>query len=169
MADLAAHVLVNHIAGVRLVDRCRLGFLVSGAILPDLASRVPRIVLNGAVEIGWVESSTTTFRAMLGLDFPHTPLGVVLVALLVALLLPGRLVEPPGRRAAASMLGLGGLVHLLVDLLQHHLMPGYRYLYPFSIEAFEIGWVSTELSLASIPILLLTAWLLGRGRSDGRR
>ena len=97
MADLASHILVNHIAGLRLVDRVRLGFLVSGAVLPDLASRVPRILLNAMVEIGWVESSQTTFRLMMGFDFPHTPTGVVLVACAVALLLPSRLAVPPGR------------------------------------------------------------------------
>jgi hypothetical protein len=166
MADLASHFLINHIAGVRWVDRCRLGFLVSGALMPDLASRVPRVLLNGAVERGWIESSQGTFRAMLGLDFPHTPLGAALVAVVIALLLPQRLAYPPGRASVAKMLCLGAWIHLGVDLLQHHLMPGYRYLYPFSVEAFELGLISTEESLAAIPVLALVAWWIGRGR-DG--
>ena len=167
MADLASHLLVNHIAGLRVLDRVRLGFLVSGAVLPDLASRVPRILLNAMVESGWVESSRTTFRLMMGFDFPHTPVGVVLVACAVALLLPSRLAVPPGRASIALLLSLGSFLHLAVDVMQLHLMPGYRYLYPLSIEAFELGWISTEHSLLSIPVLLVVAWLLGRRRDDG--
>ena len=169
MADLASHFLVNHIAGVRVVDRARLAFLVSGALMPDLASRVPRVLLNGVVEQGWIAPSQETFRAMLGLDFPHTPVGVALVACILALALPHRVTQPPGRAAVASMLCLGGWLHLGVDVLQHHLTPGYRYLYPLSIEAFEVGWISTEESIAAVPILALIAWWLGRGRRDNPR
>jgi len=165
MADLASHFLVNHIVGVRVVDRTRLGFLISGALMPDLASRVPRVLLTAAVEGGWIDSSRGTFRTMLGLDFPHTPVGVALLAGLIALLLPRRLAQPPGRASVAKMLCFGGWIHLGIDALQVHLMPGYRYLYPFSIQAFEIGWISTEHSLVALPILLLIAWRLGRGRS----
>lgn len=168
MADLASHLLVNYIAGVRFLDRSRLPFLVTGALLPDLASRVPRVLLTAAVEVGWIEPTVSTYRAMLGLDFPHTPVGVVLCAGLVALLLPTRLAAPPGRRAVSTMLCFGGFLHLAVDSLQVHLMPGYRYLYPLSIEAFELGWISTEHSLAAIPLLAGIAWFLGR-RSKGER
>ena len=166
MADLASHLLVNYIAGVRVTDRCKLGFLVTGALLPDLASRVPRVLLTGTVELGWVAPSVVTYRTMLGLDFPHTPVGVLLCAGLIALLLPARLASPPGRASVTTMLCLGGFIHLAVDALQVHLMPGYRYLYPLSIEAFEIGWISTEHSLAAIPLLGAIAWLLRR-RSAG--
>ena len=162
MADLASHFLVNYIAGVRLTNRTSLGFLVTGALLPDLASRVPRVLLNGAVERAWIEPTTTTYRAILGLDFPHTPVGVLLCAALIALVLPARLANPPGRGAVAKMLCFGGWLHLAVDSTQLHLMPGYRYLYPLSIEAFELGWISTEHSLLAIPLLAVTAWLVGR-------
>jgi len=168
MADLASHILVNYIAGVRITDRCKLGFLITGALMPDLASRVPRVLLTATVELGWVEPTVCTYRTMLGLDFPHTPIGVLLCAGLVALLLPSYLAVPPGRRAVAAMLCLGGFLHLAVDALQLHLMPGYRYLYPLSIKAFELGWISTEHSLAAIPLLAAIAWFLGRRPAGGR-
>jgi hypothetical protein len=169
MADLAAHMLVNHIAAVRWVDRVRLGYFVTGALMPDLASRVPRVVLNQLVELGWLDSTEGTFRLMLGLDFPHTPLGVFLVAVVVALVLPERLAQPPGRVATWWMLCLGGWLHLGVDLMQSHLAPGYRYFYPFTVRAFELGWISTEQSLVAVPFLGLIAWWLSRGRSAGRK
>jgi len=170
VADLASHSLAGWILGVRLLDRARLGWLVTGTLLPDLASRAPRVVIDYAAEAGLIQPSSETARLVLGLDFPHTPVGLLLVALALVALLPERLATPPGRATIFKLLVLGGAVHLAMDALQRHLVPGYRWLYPFSMESWELGWVGTETSLLAAPILLLIAVLLTRrgGRPEGR-
>ncbi len=170
MADLASHALINWILGARALDRTSLGWLVTGALVPDLASRVPRVILNAVVDTGLVTSSTSSVRLVFGLDFPHTPVGVILVAAALALALPFPIVDRPGRAAVGKLLAVGGLIHLAVDLLQRHLVPGYRVLYPFSAEPWELGWIGTETSLAMIPVLLVLALVVTKkdGRPEGR-
>ena len=50
MADLGTHLLVNRILGAALQSRVALGYLVAGALIPDLGSRVPRMVLQQMAE-----------------------------------------------------------------------------------------------------------------------
>lgn len=170
MADLLSHALVGWIAGARVVDRAALGWVVSGALLPDIASRMPPVVINGAVEAGVLRSTPELIRLVLGLDFPHTPIGTLVVALLCAVALPERLVVPWGRWRVASLLSAGAITHLLVDAVQVHIVPGYAWLYPFSAAHWELGWLSTEASLVALPLLALVAWAITPkgGRSKER-
>ena len=169
MADLGTHLLVNRIVGATLQSRVALGYLVAGALVPDLGSRVPRMVLQQMVEWGLLTPSQGSFRLILGLDFPHTPAGTLLVSLVVALLMPALLLPPKGRRSAAGLLYAGGLLHLGLDFCQQHLSPGYRYLYPFSAEPYELAWMSTEASLLALPLLVAVGWYLERLSTRSRR
>ncbi len=169
MADLVSHGLTGWILGVRRLDRPSLGWLVAGTLLPDLASRLPRLALHFGVEGGLVASSGTTLRLIEGLEFPHTPAGLVLVVGLVAVALPELLVLPLSRRRVAAMLGAGGALHLALDLLQLHLAPAYPLAYPFTIDRWELGWVSTEASLIALPLLVAAAWAVTPRTQRGGR
>ena len=161
MADLLSHVLVNQIAGQRVLSRPELACFVSGALLPDLGSRVPRVLLQGALRTGLLEPGETARMLVMGVDVPHQPVGFALVCIALGALLPERL-APPHRWRAAWLLYLGGLLHLAADLLQSHIAPGYRYLEPLHPAAFELGVVGTEATLLAIPLLAATAWLTRR-------
>ncbi len=170
MADLVTHAASAWIVGVRLLDRPSVGWLAAGAVLPDLASRLPRVVLHVAVESGLVDSGPTMLRLLFGLEFPHTPAGLVVTAVFVAAVLPALLTRPLSRRRIAAMLTLGGALHLLLDAFQLHIQPSYCWFYPISMERSEIGWLSTDATLFLMPVVLLLAWLVTPkgGRSDER-
>lgn len=170
MADLLSHGLVGWIAGARSLDRVGLGWLVAGTVLPDLASRVPRVALETMGVHGLISGGAFWRRVSLGLELPHTPVGVVLVAVFVAAVLPSNWSMPSARRRIAMLLAGGGALHLLLDLLQEHITPGYHLLYPISATTWELGWLSTEASLAALPGLALVAWLMTPkgGRSEER-
>ena len=161
MADLLTHGLsVALVRGRKRPDSALL-WLTSGVILPDLLSRGSLIVLYalkswlGPVE--WMPSDTD--RLSTALEIPHTPVGIVLVAICIAMLLPSRLSHPPGRWRVASLLGAGGFLHLLVDVMQRHLEPSYYLLYPFTVERWELGWFRSDGSLLALPVLV-TLWLV---------
>lgn len=168
MADLITHAASGWIVGVRLLDRPSVGWLAAGAVVPDLASRLPRVLLHVAVEAGLLDSGPRMLRLLHGLDFPHTPAGLVVVAVLLAAVLPSLLTAPLSRPRIAAMLSLGGAVHMAVDALQEHVEPSYYWFYPFSMERSEFGLISTDASLFALPLVVLVAWLLTPkgGRSE---
>jgi len=170
VADLLTHAATGWIAGVRFLDQTSVGWLAAGAVLPDLASRLPRVLLHLSVEAGALRSGPRMLQVLFGLDFPHTPVGVVVVAVLLAALLPEALARPLSRRRLAALLALGGALHLAVDAFQEHIEPGYYWLYPFSMARAEIGVVSTDASLFALPFVLLLAWLVTpKGGRSGER
>ena len=160
MADLITHAASGWIAGVRLVDRPSAGWLAAGAVLPDLASRLPRVLLHIAVESGLAESGPAMLRLLFGLEFPHTPVGLAVTAVFVAAVLPQVLVTPVSRRRLAAMLALGGALHMLLDAFQLHVQPSYYWFYPLSMERSEIGWLSTDATLFALPLVVLVAWAM---------
>ena len=69
MPDLMTHLLAPYTVGrLALKSRQRLALLCAGAVLPDLLSRVPAIVL-GQTQVAWVFSAF------------HTPVGVLVFCL----------------------------------------------------------------------------------------
>ena len=159
VADLLTHGLIAALArGPRHPDATLL-WLVSGVIFPDLLSRAPLLAvreLQGHGLMTWVPLSSD--RLLIGMNAPHTPVGIALVALLVAMLLPQWFVSPQSRLRVASLIGAGGALHLAVDVVQRHLEPGYFILYPFSVERWELGWFRSDGSVLSLPVLALL-WL----------
>jgi hypothetical protein len=168
--DLVTHAAVAWISGVRLLDRTSVGWLTAGALLPDLASRLPRVLLHGLVELGVLDSRPGMLRLLFGLEFPHTPVGVVVTAVFVAAILPELLCRPLPRRRLVGLLCAGGALHLAVDALQTHIEPSYYWLYPFSMWRGELALVATDASLFAMPFLLALAWLAtpSGGRSEER-
>jgi hypothetical protein len=169
VADLLSHLLVNHLVGSpRLRDRA-LTWFVSGAVVPDLAARVPRMGLHFAMNRGWVEPKAWTRVLGFGVEVAHVPVGVGLICLAVVALVPAGWLPVGGRRGAFGWLCGGALLHLAVDLLQAHITPAYALLWPFSERRWEVGCMSTEASLFAIPALVGLVWLRSSRRFRTQR
>jgi hypothetical protein len=158
VADLISHLLVNRLLGQRALEATTLSWFVSGAVAPDLASRVPRVGLNLLLSQGMLEPSPGLRALSFGLDLPHLPAGLLLLCVAVAAIVPRRWLPRSGRARAGFWLFAGGMSHLAVDLMQEHIVPAYAYLWPLVATRFELGWVSTEASLAAIPFLAAAVW-----------
>ena len=68
--------------------------------------------------------------------------------------LPRFLLSGLGRWQIAGLLLAGAAVHLGVDVMQEHLRPSYRYLFPVSMRPCELGWFGAEASLTWWPWLI---------------
>jgi len=160
MADLLTHALsAALLRGRQRPDRILL-WLVLGVILPDLASRAPVLaaeLLQGYGLATWVP--LFDLRFLISMNIAHTPVGIVLVAVLVAALLPCWLAQGRGRVEVAGLVALGGALHLAVDVLQRHLSPGYYMLYPVSVQTWELGWFRSDGSVLALPALA-ALWLI---------
>ena len=169
MADLLTHSLVNYVVGASS-GRLRAGevsWLVSGGLLPDLLSRVPTMALEALpLPQSLSQSLCGVFE---GGELFHTPVGIAGFALAVCLLLPSVFVAPPGRLRAGALLAAGGLLHIGIDLLQRHLVPGYIPLYPLSRSWFEVGLFPETASHYSWPVLIpLALYVRHRSRVQDR-
>lgn len=154
MADL-----ITHAATALLWKRWRGGgdlpAFTAGVLLPDLLGRVPAI-------------GFTRLHDRLGLPIPqglmtgwlplHLPLGMLLSSGALAFLFP----EQGRGRVFRALLG-GQILHLAVDLLQHHFSGGYALFYPLSLWSCELGLLGSEDTVFLAPALvLLTAWVWRR-------
>lgn len=165
MADLLSHVLIAHVVK-RLSPWPRgvLAFAI-GTTLPDVAGRVPRVVLNILDRTGEA-SLPPLLGAVWGVL--HVPVPFVVLCTFLALLFPIQ----EQRVSLFRNLCLGGLLHLAVDFLQVHIDGGsYPIFFPVSIKGYELGWVSTEASLDWIPWLVPAAlmaegWYRRRAREQ---
>jgi hypothetical protein len=148
LADLVTHVASVLIPAGAWADRRTAVWLAFGVAVPDLASRVPSLLLE-AVD-GWMAMPEAVFWPW---GMLHEPLG----ALLVCGVLAGR-VAPDQRSVALSGLSAGALAHICLDLLQDHHGQGYFLLAPFSTWRFELGWVGSEATTTwALPLAGLTA------------
>ena len=105
---------------------------------------------------------------LLGLDFLHTPVGALLLSLLVALWWPALALAGMRRAGIAGALALGSGLHLALDALQSHLQPGYALLYPLSAHQWEAGWLDAGHFFAALPLLFLVA-LVSYRAAQGRK
>ena len=158
MADLLSHTLVNYLVGHRL-PRPELRWLVGGAILPDLSSRGLPITLHGLnLRVGRLLGTDAGVAFNVSLELMHSLFGAAFLAVVLAAVLPAHVLGL-SRRRAAWMFWLGGLLHVGLDLVQSHVLPGYHPFYPLTKVAWELGWMSPYLSPLFWPVLLPAAWL----------
>lgn len=152
MPDLITHGCSALLLGFALVGRRRasaLPLFVAGTLLPDVLARVPAIIF------GEVNSKIQPLPPGLiyGWDPMHQPVGMALVSVILACLMP-----PEGRLRAFCVLLAGMLLHLGLDLLQFHEGAGHMLLFPFSDRTWEIGLIGSEDSVfVAIPLAALTA------------
>lgn len=144
MADLFTHSCVAVLVRLGRPTPTWVPTFVAGTCLPDL-SRVPAM---GFTRLRWdlpqiPEPLCYVWAPM------HLPVGIALMAYLVALFFP----EAVRRRAFGELL-LGGLLHLAVDLTQTHFGMGYLLFFPFSEWDFELGWIGSEATVLIAPVLV---------------
>lgn len=144
MADLITHGCVAILLKVATGGR-RVRTFVAGALLPDLLSRAPAMVMS---------SVNARFEALpdvlVYMWAPlHLPAGMVPAALLLSLLFP----EDQRRETFVALLG-GMMLHLALDLLQSHYMPGYRIFFPLSPLGVELGLIGSEDTVRLAPFLV---------------
>ncbi len=130
MPDVLTHLATGHWLGraltARSTDPARARALLwgtlAGSALPDLATRAPNQLLGRLVpELGSI------------LHPLHSPLPYAVLSALVA-----RAFVEGHRRAVLGGLLAGGLLHLLLDLGQCNLKPGYTLFFPFSAQGFQV-------------------------------
>ena len=86
----------------------------------------------------------------------HAPLLQPLWAIAIAALF-----APPLRRRVALVLLAGMATHLALDLVQHHLVGGYLWAFPFSFQRTGAGllWAEDTLLWITPPLCLVAALL----------
>ncbi len=141
MPDLMTHLLVPYTLGrLSLKGRQNLALLCLGAVLPDLFSRVPAIVL-GKTQAAWVFSAF------------HTPAGVLVLCLGAAFLFPREI-----RKSCLGWLLAASGVHFFLDLLQKTVLAGnYYWFFPLSFKRFQIELFWPDESVYAVPVLLVLA------------
>ncbi len=145
MPDLATHLATAYLAG-RFVKLRRLAAVFYlGVLLPDLVSRPIHIVFPSTF---WMAQSF------------HSPVVVFLFCWLISLFF-----RADQRRPVFLALGAGSLLHFLFDLTQRHLVAGYLWFFPFSLERYSIGWIKPDDYVRWLPLTLLvtvSVFLAGR-------
>lgn len=159
MADLITHSCVA-VLWKAAVNRPRVAVFVAGTCLPDLLGRVPSM---GLTELRW--SLPWIPEWLIYLWGPlHMPAGIVVSCYLLSFFFP-----EAGRRDVARNLVGGGLLHIAVDVLQHHFGVGYLLLFPFSLWDYELGIIGSETTVKIVPFLLPVTVLAGWLRWGRRR
>ena len=115
--------------------------LTLGAVLPDVLSRIPIIIL-----VRWLELPVVYFFHAL-----HTPIGVILACYILSFLFDRSI-----RFKSFLSLTVGSFLHLVFDLMQQQFFKGvYMPFVPFSIKTVQWGWFHYNASLLVFPLLLV--------------
>lgn len=135
MPDLITHLSFSYFINkpFRILRNSTLFYC--GAVLPDLATRVFSIPYH---------------PAEYALGPLHTPLGIVLLCLLLSFFFA----EAERKQVFVSLIA-GSSLHLFLDLFQKHMQPGYRLLFPFSWKTFEFGLLWPETIVSMVPLWIL--------------
>ena len=146
MPDLMTHLTSSYLLKRLLAGKRNIVPFLLGATLPDMIAYIP-LVASGLLPLEYLPVWT---NALTYLFFPfHGIVGFTLLSWMLALLFQTEL-----RKGIFWNLELGGLVHVLMDLLQsQHGQSGYL-LFPFSGKSFGLGWLETESSLYAVPFLV---------------
>ena len=154
MADLVTHIATGLL--FKGVTRGRHAPLfVLGTVVPDVCGRVVGMGLSeleGLVAVPDV--------LVYGPGVVHMPLGMVAFTLLVS-----QLFRADQRRDVwANLLG-GAMLHLAVDVLQHHTGTGYALLFPLSEWHWEAGLIGSEATVPwALPLLAVSALVFALSR-----
>ncbi len=153
MADLLTHALTTVLVGraVRL-EGVALAWFLSGAFLPDFVSRAPTVLLGRL--IGPLIPPGDYSPLVFGLQSLHTPFLFALVAAAAVLALPERLLRPLPRSRAWLLLTLGALLHIALDALQIRFSMPAPIFFPLTLWGPDIGFLGTEDSMLSWPVLI---------------
>ncbi len=165
MADLVTHILsAQWVALAKRQPRPQTAFVV-GVMLPDLIANVPILILRAAEPLlPWPRP----FWLPDALSSLHSPILYALLCSWLCAWLPAT----TRRRVFVALLS-GGFLHIGVDLLQGHVVPGAYYPgFPLIRQPWTLGFLHTESSLLAMPFLLVATLVLmrlGSGQRSPRR
>jgi hypothetical protein len=153
MPDLLTHLVAARVPGTLVRDRRVQALLVIGTFLPDLASK----------GLYWVFQSRESFSVP-----THSVVGVILISYLACLF-----VEESLRRPGFWALTMGGVIHILLDLIKDNQGTGASHLWnPFLRNGYELSWIDPENVIYLVPLdvaILGILWLLERRRGHVRQ
>jgi hypothetical protein len=151
MPDLFTHFASGYFISRHKTLRRYTFFLILGAILPDILTRVPEIVLDRFFGI-------PVFHFVI---IFHTPVCLLLTSYIFSLML-----EKRERLQAFIYILAGSYLHVALDLMQRQIGDGvYIPLFPFSFETIQLGLFHYNASITLFPaifILVLVVWLISR-------
>ena len=140
MPDLFAHFSSAYLPSRYQKFRRYDALVVLGAVLPDLISRIPIVILVRFLDLPVVYF----YRAL------HTPIGVILASYILSFLF-----EHSIRLKSFLSLTAGSFLHLVLDLMQQQFFDCvYMPFIPFSIKTVQWGWFHYNSSLIVFPLLL---------------
>lgn len=140
MPDLITHLSISYLFNKSLKAIRYSTLFYVGAVLPDIATR--------AVSIPYHPAEFAVYPL-------HTPLGVVLLCLLLSFFFA----EAERKQVFVSLIA-GSSLHLFLDLFQKHLQPGYTLLFPFSWQPFEFGLFWPETIISMVPLWLVIIFVI---------
>jgi len=142
LPDLLTHFLSAYILGRWTIpSRAMRSIFYFGAILPDLFSRAPVILL----ELILKRFPREIFSFFVNF---HSPFVVFWFSVLISQFFQ------KDRRKIFFLLSSGAIFHFILDFFQKHIEPVYFWLFPFSWQKYEIGLFWSDSSIYAIPFLL---------------
>jgi hypothetical protein len=149
--DLFAHFASSYLISREAHLRQYTSVFVLGAVLPDILTRIPEIILDRFLGIP-IFHFVVIF---------HAPFCLLLVSFVISLMLEFRT-----RLMAFFFILLGSYLHVVLDLMQKQFGQGvYMPYFPFSFETLQWGLFHFNASIALFPILLVSvviAWIFTR-------
>jgi len=151
MPDLFTHFasgyLISRVPNLRRYT----AFLALGAILPDILTRIPEILLDRLLGI-------PIFHF---LNIFHSPFCLLLVSYIISLTFEFKI-----RLIAFLFIFIGSCLHVILDLMQKQFGEGvYMPYFPFSLETIQWGLFHFNASVTLFPIIfviVVVAWLFTR-------
>lgn len=135
MPDWTTHVIAGWITGK--ATKMNVALVVIGSLLPDL---VKIQIIFDALEI-----NTRGF-----FDPLHTPVGTLLVALLIATLFPQI-------KETFLFLVAGATTHYFLDFFLEHVTGGMKLLFPFSWKEYQIHLISSDNYWMTVVAIIIGA------------
>jgi hypothetical protein len=158
MPDLFAHFASGYLIGRIPSIRSWSAFLTLGAILPDLLTRIPEIILDRFLGIPIYHF----------VEIFHSPLCLLLTSFAISLL-----IEHRARSKAFLSIFLGSTIHVVLDLMQKQFGSAiYMPFFPFSLDKVQWGLFHFNASIVFFPLLLIlvfAAWILPDALRKHRR
>ena len=152
MPDLVTHLSIAYLVRRKVKFWDSRGAFYLGTIIPDILTRPITILFPN---VAWAVMSL------------HTPIILFIVCWLISYFFAESL-----RKGVFISLVSGVYLHLFLDSFQKHVTPEYKWLFPFSWKAYEVGLFWAEDSLYTIPfwifLILVTEFISkNRKRSIG--
>lgn len=142
MPDLLTHFLSGYLLGKwTIASRARRSIFYLGAILPDLFSRGPVILLE------FIMRRYPSGLSRFFINF-HSPFVVFWLSLLISQFFQ------KDRRKIFFILLSGAGFHFILDFFQRHVEPVYFWFFPFCWKRYEAGLFWADSSVYAIPFLL---------------